>query len=183
MINGIIRSQIKLLKESALELKQTKSLTALGLLVAMNIVVGTLFIEIGPNLRIGFAFLVVGICALYYGPIATGCVGIIADILKYLIRPSGVFFLGFTLNEFLSGFIVGIILYKKPVTIKKVFLARLLVVIIVNIVLTPIWLSVLYGKGFIFYVSTRIFKNMILLPIETVILYYLLKATERVKIK
>ena len=42
---------------------------------------------------------------MFYGPAATGCVGAVADIIKYMIRPSGPFFIGFTLNEFISGLI------------------------------------------------------------------------------
>jgi ECF transporter S component (folate family) len=172
---------LSLLKESSAHLKKTSSLTNLALFVALNIIIGTLFIELSSTLRIGFSFIVVGACALFYGPVATGCVGMIADIIKYIIRPSGPFFIGFTLNEFIGGFLTGLILYKKPITIKRVFFARLVVIFTVNLVLTPIWLSILYGKGIMVYVSARIIKNIILLPIETIILYGVLKSVERAR--
>lgn len=172
---------LSLLKESSAHLKKTSSLTNLALFVALNIIIGILFIDLSSTLRIGFSFIVVGACALFYGPVATGCVGMIADIIKYIIRPSGPFFIGFTLNEFIGGFLTGLILYKKPITIKRVFFARLVVVFTVNLVLTPIWLSILYGKGIMVYVSARIIKNIILLPIETIILYGVLKSVERAR--
>lgn len=174
-------NMLSLLKESSAHLKKTSSLTSLALFAALNIIIGSLFIELSSALRIGFSFIVVGACALFYGPVATGCVGAVADIIKYMIRPSGPFFLGFTLNEFISGFLTGLILYKKPVTIKRVFLTRLVVIVTVNIVLTPIWLSILYGKGIMVYVSARIIKNLILLPIETAILYGILKSVEKAR--
>lgn len=169
------------LKESSAHLKKTSSLTNLALFTALNIIIGSLFIELNSTLRIGFSFIVVGACALFYGPVATGCVGAVADIIKYMIRPGGPFFIGFTLNEFISGFLTGLILYKKPVTIKRIFLTRLVVIVTVNIVLTPIWLSILYGKGIMVYVSARIIKNLILLPIETAILYGVLKPVEKAR--
>ncbi|MEG0307181.1 MAG: folate family ECF transporter S component [Clostridium sp.] len=176
-----IRGILTLMKESSSELKKTKSLTNLALLAALNIIMGSLFIELSSILRIGFSFIVVGVSAMLYGPVATGVVGVLADILKYMIRPSGVFFIGFTVNEFLSGFLSGLILYKKHVTIKRTFFARLVVMVTVNLILTPIWLSILYGKGIMIYVSARIVKNIILLPIETIVLYGILKKVETVK--
>ena len=174
-------NMLSLLKESSAHLKKTSSLTNLALFTALNIIIGSLFIELNGTLRIGFSFIVVGACALFYGPVATGCVGVVADIIKYMIRPGGPFFIGFTLNEFISGFLTGLILYKKPVTIKRIFLTRLVVIVTVNIVLTPIWLSILYGKGIMVYVSARIIKNLILLPIETAILYGVLKPVEKAR--
>lgn len=176
-----LQGEFDLLKSSSMELKSTRSLAGLGLLMAMNIIVGSLFIEINSYLRIGFSFLVVGICGYYYGPVSTGVAGAAADIIKYLLRPSGPFFPGFTLNEFIAGFITGIILYKKSVTMKRVFVTRLCVVVIVNIILTPLWLSVLYGKGIMVYVSARVIKNIILLPIDTIALYGTLKSVSRVR--
>lgn len=174
-------NMLGLLKESSAHLKKTSSLTNLALFAALNIIIGSLFIELNSALRIGFSFIVVGVCALFYGPVATGCVGVVADIIKYIIRPGGPFFIGFTLNEFIGGFLTGLILYKKPVTIKRVFFTRLVVIVTVNLVLTPIWLSILYGKGIMVYVSARIIKNIILLPIETIMLYSVLKAAEKAR--
>lgn len=172
-----------LMKESYYELKNIRSLTMLSLFVALNIVVGTLYVYIMPTIRLQFTFIVVGLCAMYFGPIATGCVGIVADILKYIIRPDGVFFIGFTFNEFLSGFIMGIILYKKPITVKRVFLARFIVSVLINIILTPIWMAIISGKAVLWYTSARIIKNLVLLPVETAILYGTLEMARKVKIK
>ncbi len=103
-------NMLSLLKESSAHLKKTSSLTGLALIAAINIILGSLSIQLSPILKIGFSFIAVGISALFYGPIATGFVGIVTDVIKYMIRPNGPFFIGFTFNEFLGGFITGLIL-------------------------------------------------------------------------
>jgi len=172
-------NMLSLLKESSAHLKKTSSLTGLALIAAINIILGSLSIQLSPTLKIGFSFIAVGISALLYGPIATGVVGIVTDVITYMIRPNGPFFIGFTFNEFLGGFITGLILYKKPVSIKRTFITRLVIMIIINLVLTPIWLSIMYGKGIFVAYSVRVVKSLILLPIETIVLYSVLKTAEK----
>ena len=177
---------LSLLKESSAHLKKTSSLTGLALIAAINIILGSLSIQLSPILKIGFSligfsFIAVGISALFYGPVATGFVGVVTDVIKYMIRPNGPFFIGFTFNEFLGGFITGLILYKKTVSIKRIFITRLVIMIVINLVLTPIWLSIMYGKGIFVAYSVRIVKSLILLPIETIVLYSVLKTAEKTR--
>lgn len=172
---GVIRMSYK-------ELRRTSSLTGISLCIAINVVLGfygTIYLT--QSLKIGFSFLALAICGMLYGPVATGMAGAISDILKYIIRPSGPFFPGFTLSEFISGFLFGLFLYKKKVTVKRAILVRLVVVLVGNFLLTPLWLSMLYGKGFMFYMSERIVKNLIMFPIDTIMLYFTLKTGERIK--
>ena len=81
----------------------------------------------------------------------------------------------FSFNEFLSGFLFGLFLYRKPISLPRVFFARLSVVVLINLILTPLWLSILYKNAFIVLLATRIVKNLIMLPIETAILYVVCK--------
>ncbi|SHJ48385.1 ECF transporter S component, folate family [Hathewaya proteolytica DSM 3090] len=163
-------------KFSALEFKKVSSITGSALLSAINIIVTQFTITIIPKvLKIGFTFIPVGISAFLYGPVMSGLILAFLDIIKFLIHPTGPFFMGFTLNEFLGGFIMGIFLYKKPVSIWRVFYAKLSVNVIVNILLTPIWLRMMYGNAYAIYSTMRIVKNLAILPLETFILYIILK--------
>ena len=94
-----------LMKTSAEQLRKVPALTGTAMLTALNVVVGTLFIPITPTLRIGFSSIPAAVCGMYYGPICTGFAGVIADTLKYIIRPDGPYFPGFAVNEFLTGMI------------------------------------------------------------------------------
>ena len=46
--------------------------------------------------------------------------------------------------------------------------------LLVNIFLGTYWVSVMYGKGFAFYFTSRLIKNIIQLPINIILTYYVL---------
>lgn len=161
-------------KESAKELQNILTLAVTAMLAGMNTVLGFFTVVIGEFIKIGFSFLTIGLAGLFYGPVVAGILGGAGDIINYLIKPTGPFFPGFTLNAILSGFIYGLYFYKKPVSIRRVFFAKLTVVIIVDLLLTTAWLSVLYGKAFLVLLPMRGLKAIIMLPIETGILYLVL---------
>lgn len=160
--------------ESAKELKKVLTLAVTAMLTAMNTVLGLFTIMIGEFIKIGFSFLAIGTAGMVYGPVVGGLLGGMGDILNYLIKPTGPFFPGFTLNAILTGIIYGLYLYKKPLSLRRVFWAKLTVVILVDLILTTQWLSVLYGKGFLVLLPMRTLKAIIMLPIETGILYLVL---------
>lgn len=157
------------------ELRRLSSLTGAAMLTALGTVLNRFTISFSAVLRLSFAFLTVALSGMLYGPVLTGVMGIVGDLLRYLVVGGGFYFPGFTFNEFLAGFLYGCFLYKKPVTLLRVFLARFTVVVIINLVLTPLWLSILYQDAFIALVSVRIVKNIVMLPIETLLLYALCK--------
>ncbi len=95
------------------------------------------------------------------------------DVLGYFVSPNGPFFPGFTISAFITGFIFGILLYKKPVTIKRTMLAVLIIVIVCNIGLTPIWLNMMYGTDII--ALPRIIRNIILYPVNVIVMHAVLK--------
>ena len=103
--------------------------------------------------------------------------GIVTDVAGYFLRPNGGFFPGFTLNEFLLGFLYGCWLYKKPVSLWRTFFACLSAVLVINLVLTPLWLNIMYGNAFVIS-GMRLIKNAVKLPLDTALLYFLLKAVE-----
>jgi riboflavin transporter len=95
------------------------------------------------------------------------------------INPTGPYFPGFTLTAFLSGAVYGLFLYRKPVTLLRVALAKTTVTVLVSFCLNPMWLSILYSKAFFAVVSARIATNLLVLPIDIVLLYGLLKVVDK----
>jgi predicted Na+-dependent transporter len=68
-------------------------------------------------------------------------------------------------------------LYRRTnVSFGRCLATRTLIDGLLNVLLTPLWLNMLYGKGYWFYMSSRLVKNLVLLPLEALILYYILKA-------
>ena len=165
-------------KESSKELKKVKSITGCSMLTALNVAVGTLFIPITPTLRIGFSSVFAGVSGMVYGPVITGVAGVIADTLKYIIRPDGPYFPGFALNEFLTGMIYGCFFYKKKITLRRVIVARLMVTILINLCLTSLWLNIMYDNAL--FTMARLIKTIVMFPVDVAILYAALKAGERI---
>lgn len=173
-----LRTLPKRILDSAKGLKKTATLAGTGVLCALSLILNQFTLAVSQFLEIGFSFLAAAMCGYLYGPITAALAGVAVDILGYFLRPNGGFFIGFTLNELLAGFIYGAWLYKRKVTLLRTFLACLSVVIVVNLFLTPMWLNIMYGNAFVIS-SARLIKNAIKLPVDTLLLYTLLKAVEK----
>lgn len=177
-----MKNLINSIKSSAKELSSTVTLTVTAMLTALNVILHSVTtIVINNFLQIRFSYLAVASIGFLYGPVVGGLAGALGDIIKYVVRPTGAFFPGFTLNEFIAGFLFGAILYKKPITIKRAFFAKFSVMVTVNLILTPLWLSMMYGKAFMVIMAGRIIKELIMLPIETALLYLCIKAVTKAK--
>ena len=61
-------------------------------------------------------------------------------------------------------------------------MASLMNTIIINLILTPIWLSMMYGNAFGVLVTARILKNVVMFPIDTALLMTVLKVVEQIKL-
>nr|WP_319487488.1 folate family ECF transporter S component [uncultured Caproiciproducens sp.] len=170
------------IKSSVRELTSVTTIAVCGLLIALNAVLGLLTVVISNVLQIRFSFLTVAASGMLYGPVVGGIVGAVGDIVNYMFRPSGPFFPGFTLNAIITGFIYGLILYKKPVTIWRVLAANTIIMILVNFLLNSLWLSMMYGQAFLAVLSVRIVTNLILLPINVALLYTLTKFIQKLPV-
>ena len=159
-------------KDSAKEIRKTKSLVTMAVLLALAVVLGFVSVQVTESLRVGFSFLPNAVSGQLFGPVGGMLVGGLADILKYLVKPTGPFFPGFTISGILGGLIYGLTLYKKPTTLPRVILCMTLISVFVNILLNTYWLTILYGNSFLAIWQARIVSNLITLPIN-IILYYL----------
>ncbi len=177
---SVIQEVFARMRDAAREVRRTASLAGAAMLAAVSLVLNQLVIPVSQMLEIGFAFLAAGACAFLYGPWMAGLMGIVTDTIGYFLRPNGGYFPGFTLNEFLLGFLYGCWLYKKPVTLWRCLCACLSAVLLINLLLTPLWLHLMYGNAFVL-TSARLVKNAVKLPLDTALLYFLLKAAEKQK--
>ena len=159
-------------KASIREFRELRVLTACGLLAALAIVLNyTTTINIGPTIKIGFSGLPNQLAAYLFGPAVGMIFGGVLDVLKWALRPDGAVFPGFTLSAMIGGAIYGMLLYKKPVKIWRVLLAHFLINAFVNVGLNTLWLVLLYEKSASVILPARITKNLVMLPIDTVITY------------
>ena len=170
----------QLFSDSLHEFTVTKNLVLCGLMAAIAIVLSMVAsISIGPYVKIGFSGIPNRIVEFLFGPVV-GCIfGGALDLLKFMIKPDGPFFFGFTFNVMLAGLIYGCLLYHKPLSIKRIVIAEFLVKLIVNCGLNTLWISMLYGKALFVLLPMRLLKNVIMLPIDSAIVFFALSLTKQ----
>lgn len=167
-----------LFKSSLHEFRNIRCITLTAMLGAISIIIGTYFtFMIGNSLKIGFSYLPNEFLFYMFGPAVGAVFGAAMDILTFILKPTGPYFFGFTLSAILKGLLYGFILYKKPLSLRRIFIANVLSLIFITLLLDTYWLSVMYGKAFLIFLSERLVK-IALLPIETGLLYMLIKGVE-----
>lgn len=153
-----------------------RSISIIGLLMGLDIVL-TRFVAIEtPIVRIGFGFLPVAIIAMLYGPWIAGVVAAMTDFMGIMLFPkAALYFPGFTLSAFLGGVIYGLILYKKPKTLKRVIIAVLLTTVLINLGLNTLWIKIILDKAIYIIFPARVVQNLVLAPINCLLLYGVLQ--------
>ncbi len=151
-------------------------IAVVGVLIALDIAISTLFIPVGDNLRIKFDFLSRAVIGMVGGPFLALSSGMIADLLGYVLHPVGAFFPGYTLSAMLGALVYALFFYRSKINIIRIVLAKLTVNLFVNVLLGSVW-SVIVGKyGYLYYFTSSVIKNAIMLPIECIMLYLLFTA-------
>ena len=175
-----MRNIIALFTASAREFKNVRTICLCGVFAALAVILSYVAsIQVSQHIRIGFSGLPNEFVDYLFGP-AVGCVFAAAlDVLKFLLKPTGGFIPGLTLNAFLAGLVYGTFLYRRPIRFWRILLAKFLVGMGINVVLGTYWLSQFYGWGFFLRLPDRLVSNLIMWPIDSVILYFLLRMFER----
>lgn len=93
---------------------RTRLLVFSALFIAISVVLKLIFeiyIPLGgfPSLRINLNSIPIIVSGLLLGPWAGFAVGVICDLLCFIVRPGGAWFIGFTLSSGLTGFIPGLL--------------------------------------------------------------------------
>ncbi len=165
-------------KASYQELKSIRCITIIAMLGAVSIVLGSLVFMVGDFLKVGFNFLPNEFVYYLFGPVVGVVYGAALDILTFIVRPTGPFFFGFTLSAIITGLIYGAILYKRPLSMKRILLANLVQLVVIHLLLNTYWLTMLYGYNYIAILPIRALKALIMLPVETIMLYMVIKGVE-----
>ena len=167
-------------------MKNTKMIVFLGLMIALNIALTNVAKLIpGANIvRISVAFIAISASAMMYGPIWAGVAAALADLISFLLFPAGTFFPGFTLSAFIAGALFGLLLYEHKPSILRALIASLLVIVVVDVSLNTVWLFLLIpGKTLLALFVPRFIKSLIMIPIETFVVYELWRLIAKLRPK
>ncbi len=162
-------------------LEKSKTLVIAALMIALNLALRYFEPELTPTMRIGFGFITQPMVATMFGPLVACMTGMIQDVLGCILKPTGGLLPAYTLCVGIAGMLYGMVLYGKPTTFWRVLWVEFLVIFLVNITLNSIALAPLAGSGFVGILPGRIIKNLLVLPIQCVITYWVLRVLRRIR--
>lgn len=168
-------------RQSAQELKQVRTLTGVAMLLAMSVVISfTASVRVTETIKIGLGYLITALLGMLYGPFTAALAAGAGDLIKYLLKPDGAYFFGFTLTAMLGGVVYGVFFYREKCTIPRAIASKATVSLLLNCLLNTVWVSWLYGMPFLGALGPRVIKNLMALPFEIVLLYVVLNGMNKV---
>lgn len=168
--------------------QRVKKLTMCAVMLALYIAVQSAAIDITSYVRITFNYLVTATVGMLYGPYTGAVFGIACDLLGYMVHPGvGGFFPAYTLIAAMKGALYGSMLYRgrlstldSPPSNFRIVLTKAIDTLFCNL-LCMTWVnSFLYKLDFFVILPARALKNIVMLPIEAVLLCVLLKTVFKV---
>ena len=157
-------------KESLKSFHSIRGMVFAALMIAACIVLSHCSIKISEALTISFSFIARALCSLVYGPIGAMVFGAAEDTLNFLLNSKGYpYFPGYMLTTVIGCLTYALFFYRTKITITKIFFAKLLTNV-QNVLLGALWSAMLYSKGYMYYLTTSALKNLISLPIYTLML-------------
>lgn len=163
-------------------IKYTKTIVICSILIAVNLMLGHESVAINNEFGFSFGFITLPIIAALFGPLAGCFCGIIQDILSFFINSGGQnFHTTYILCTGISGMVLGLMLYRKKVTIWKSFLTFVTVILVVEVILKTIAISSSTGGSMLSIWPPRIINGAIQIPIQSGINYCILKIVEKIK--
>lgn len=163
-------------------MNRNKKVVLTAILLAMLIILSRFLSIKTPLLKISFAFIPQILCAIWLGAKWTVLLNVLGDLIGATLFPTGPYFIGYTISTAISGLIYGLLLYKKNDNsyTDKEFLIRLIISVVLvtcisNIGLNTLWISITTGKAFIVLLGTRIVKELIMIPIQVIVILFIEK--------
>ena len=154
-----------------------------ALVVALRVALKSVSIPIAADLRIGVGFFVNAFGSMVYGPVVAIAAAAVSDTLGALLFPTGAYFFPFIFTEIAGSLIFALFLYRARITALRVILSRFCIDFFVNIVLqTPIMMAyyqIMLGKSYRIFHLPRIIENLVMFPVESVLLILFLRLVIR----
>lgn len=168
-------------------MSKLKKLILAGLLIATTIVLNRFLSIKTPILVISFSYIPIMLSAIMLGPWYTMLIAGFADLIGALLFPFGAYFVGYTISAVISGLIYGLFLYRKKEFSNKSFILRLIlstliVLIVCNCLLNTIWIYITTKEALFAILPTRLLKQLIMLPIQVVSIYFIDLGLRKLKV-
>lgn len=149
--------------------KYVSKITTVALLTAIEIIISRFMGISTPFLKISFSFIPMSLVAMMYGPAYSTVMAASADFIGAILFPVGMYFPGYTITAAMTGFTYGICLYKKKNGWSNIIIAVVIINLCLRLGLNSFWVHMTTGKAMPIIMMPRILKNMIMIPIEVLI--------------
>lgn len=168
------------------------NIVVVGMLMAISMGIESMTIQLGPGLKINFAFLALAAIGMLFGPSIAFIAGGMCDVLGFMVHPQGGFLPLYTLIGCLQGLIYGIVLYRRWGKLEinetskgrkygeffvRLVIARLLDVVIVNLCCNTM-ANMYYGfipqQAFTAAITARFVKNALELLADIPLMFVLM---------
>lgn len=139
------------------------NLVKAAMLTALSIILSRIFgIQLTQDIKISFGTLPLMLSGILFGPLLGALSGLAADLIGIMINLGGAYHPGFTLGAVLTGMVPGIMFkYGKRKDISNKVLILLVIIFVYGInhgLLTPLWLTQLYGTPYKVLLAGRAIK-------------------------
>ncbi|MGM9971322.1 MAG: folate family ECF transporter S component [Anaeroplasmataceae bacterium] len=174
----------KIFVESAKNFKNVKSLCMASILLGFVMISKFIPIPSGfGNLGINFAFIFLSVACMMYGPSFALLVGFLCDIIGYIIKPNGMFFIGYTIQSMFACFCYGMCLYKTHITFSKCLIARFFVNFVANVLIGGISWGIIsdfnVNQTLVYMATISLPKNLVYLLPQSLVIYIVIKALSK----
>jgi ECF transporter S component (folate family) len=175
-----------LFADSAKSLSEIRTLVTTGLLIAMAVSLRAVSVDVTQDIRITFQFLPICAVGLLFGPVVCMLSAFATDLIGFLFDATGRFYSPqLAAVSVLAGLFYGVLLFGKKTgfaVCAYAAISRIAVVFICNICLNSYVIYKIYVNAgfsifdrsdyaaFFAWSSLRIGKNLLLLPIDIVLL-------------
>lgn len=158
---------------SSKELGNVRALAVCAMMLALRVVLG-MFANLSlnffpiPVVKINPTFIPIAITAYLFGPVCSGIVAGVGDILSYLIQPTAFGFTpGITACCILEGVIYGVFLYKTDLNLKSIILAKVFDLLLCTLTLNSFVLWFLYFQTTPIYM-VMLYRAAVLVPFAVI---------------
>lgn len=157
-------------------LSSVKTIAGLSLLLALYVLLNMLTINLSPTLRIRFSFAALALSCWLYGLWPNLLFAAAADLLGFLVHPDGTYVPLLALVLMVKAAIYCLFFYgQREIPLWKIVAAQFLVDLVANVLLNPLLLSWMYQMPYWALVVSRLVKNAILWPVESLLLIFLFR--------
>lgn len=172
------------------EFRSLRVLILAAMMTALRIAIKSFRIPIGPDLNITFGFLFNAVGSMIYGPVVAIAASAVSDTVGALLFPSGPYFFPYIFSEIAGGLLFALFYYRAKLSVLRIMLGRFSVTVVCNLILDRLFylwqMYLVNGKVYTFMTWPRLAKNIVLFPLQTLLLVslfsLLLPITNRMKL-